>query len=363
MGFAKFLLVGLAAVASSSLMASGGKRLQADSPRDLIFEAMEKSRWLNFEGVVLRRFSTQDRGGMQVKISQRGGVSKTTALSPLPVQGVTTVDDGKTWSTFIPDENRIIIQDSPRRTVSGRTKGAAAANYEFVSGGNANIAGRRAFAIVAHPKFAEMPVRRYWLDAEYPLMLRMEIERDGKTHTLLDTRAISFVTVPEDAMKLTPAGDVRRIRLDSPERFRTAAQAMEVVGFKPSLPQSLPFGFFVNEPQVVGERNERFIALRLTDGLATATVYQWNAKDPSPVPCPDKTSVREANGLKMRLVGDLPEAVLGRILEAFVKEALKGLMPLLGTDSVAQALQSVEFVVEGRTGTCWIVVLDLESSR
>ncbi len=359
MGVAKstLLAAGLALFTVACADPSSGG--QGESAKDVLFTAMEKARWLSFEGIVVRKSSSKDRGTMQVKISQRAGVSKTSVLSPLPIQGVTTVDDGRNWSTYIPDENRVISQESPRRSLSGRAKRAADQNYRFTSEGVTNIAGRKAFAIVAMPKAAEMPSRRYWIDTEYPLMLRMEVLINDKPFLLMDTKAISFITVSEESLRLQPAADVRKIWMTAPEKFRNAAEAIDRVGFKPSMPQLLPFGFIVHEPQIVGDKNDKFVALRLSDGLASATLYQWNSRNPNPVPCSDKATVREANGVKMRLVGDLPEAVLARLLETFVREALKGLMPLLGTTVASDALVCVQRGRDGDEGACWFVFFDL----
>ena len=274
---------------------------------------------------------------MQVKIAQKGGSSKTTVLSPLPVQGVTTIDDGRKWSTYIPDENRLLIQDSPKRHFRLRTE-AAGHNYRFTSENLGSVAGRKAVTVLAVPKSPEMPTRRYWIDSEYALMLRMELIKEGGRRTvMMDTKAIEFRTVADDALTLNPSADVRRIILESPERFRTAGEAASQVGFKPSFPGPLPYGFIVAEPQIIGDKGERFVAIRLSDGLASATVYQWRAGARNPVPCTDMELVREAKGLRMRMVGDLPEAVLARLLDAFVREALKGLQPLSGTDLLSDA--------------------------
>lgn len=336
MGCAKTFLV-LGAVAATALAVADPSVFE--DPRELLFRTMDKSRWINFEAVVLRRNSSDDRSFMQVKIAQRSGASKTTVLSPLPAQGVTTLDDGRTWTTYIPDENRMLVQDSPKRRMRQRTE-TAGQNYRFTSENMGSVAGRKTVAVLAVPKYPEMPSRRYWIDSEYALMLRMELIKEGgrRRSLMMDTKAIDFKAVADDVMKINPPADVRRVRLESPERFRSAEDAVDLVGFKPAFPGPLPFGFVVTEPQVVGDKGDRFVAIRLSDGLASATVYQWSANSKNPVPCNDRELVREANGLRMRMVGDLPEIVLARLLDAFVREAMKGLQPLSGTDLFSDAL-------------------------
>jgi len=330
-----------------------------DDPREILFRAMDKSRWLNLESIVVRRMSSADRTTKQIRIAQRGGMSKSTVLSPLPEQGVTTVDDGKTWTTYFPDDNLMVIQDSPKRSSwNWRRQAVADDNYRFTFEKVESIAGRKANTILATPKFPEMPIRRYSLDLDYPLLLKMEVAKDGRFVTMMDTKAIAFTSVDEDAIQINPPAEVRKAFHEAPQRFRSAAEALEIVGFKPSMPGPLPFGFVISEPQVIGDRGRKFIAIRVSDGLASATVYQWNGSERDPIPCRDPRYLREANGLKMSLTGDLPEVVLTRLLETFVREALKGLQPLLGTDFDLSALLSLHGE-EGEAGGSTILIIQV----
>jgi outer membrane lipoprotein-sorting protein len=344
MARANSLLI-LGGVAFALLAGSSSAYAQRrDDARDLLFGAMDKGRYLAVEGIILRRNSTRDPGMMQLRMAQATGISKTVVLSPLSFQGVTTLDDGQNWMTYVPDENRVVIQGSPRLMGgTSRRKRAAASSYRFVSDTGDTIAGRKTIVVVATPKSPEMPTRRYWIDSDYPYILKMDVVEGGTPKVLLDTKAITFEVTPSpDAFRITPATGVRRIYLESPEAIRSAEAAKAMVGFTPILPRNLPYGFIIQEGQVVGDKSERFIALRLTDGLASATLYQWPMSRKNPVPCQDKKSVREAHGLRMRLVGDLPEVVLTKLIDAFVKELAKGLQSLSGTSQEDSVLPDVD---------------------
>lgn len=320
-----------------------------DDARDLLFSAMDKGRYLSVEGIILRRNSTRDPGMMQLRLAQATGISKTVVLSPLPFQGVTTLDDGQNWTTYIPDENRIVIQSSPRLMGgNSRRKRAAAESYRFDSDTGESIAGRKSIMVIATPKNPDMPVRRYWIDSDYPFILKMDVMQQGGSKVLLDTKAVTFeVQLPEDTFRITPATGVRRIYLESPEKIRSTESVKALVGFSPAFPRDLPYGFVIQEGQIVGDKSERFVALRLTDGLASATLYQWPLTRRNPVPCNDKKSVREAAGLRMRLVGDLPDAVVTKLIEAFVRELTKGLQTLSGTPDTDSVLSDVQRACEG----------------
>lgn len=315
-----------------------------DDARDLLFSAMDKGRYLAVEGIILRRNSSKDPGMLQLRMAQATGISKTVVLSPLSFQGVTTLDDGQNWMTYVPDENRMVIQGSPRLMGgTSRRKRAAASSYRFVSDTGDSVAGRKTILVVATPKSPEMPTRRYWIDSDYPYILKMDVVESGTAKVLLDTKAITFeVAQSPDVLRITPATGVRRIYLESPESIRSSESAKALVGFTPIMPRNLPYGFIIQEGQAVGDKSERFVALRLTDGLASATLYQWPMSRKNPVPCHDKKSVREVNGLRMRLVGDLPEVVLTKLIDAFVRELTKGLQSLVGTPQDGSVLPNVE---------------------
>lgn len=305
---------------------------------------MDKGRYLTVEGIILRRNSTRDPGMMQLRMAQATGIAKNVVISPLPFQGVTTLDDGQNWMTYVPDENRIIIQSSPR-LIGGnaRRQRAASGSYRFTSDSGEPVAGRKTILVVATPKSSEMPTRRYWIDQDFPFILKMDVGEGNASKVLLDTKAVTFgAAYSEETFKITPATGARRIYLESPERIRSAESAKSLMGFAPALPGGLPYGFVIQEGQIVGDKSERFVAIRITDGLATATLYQWSTSRKNPVPCHDKKSVREANGVRMRLVGDLPEVVLTKLIEAFVRELTKGLQALSGTPDQDSALPNVE---------------------
>lgn len=332
-------------LAGISLALAGGvaqasAQYSRDDARDLLFSAMDKGRFLSVQGIILRRNSTRDPGMMQLRLAQATGIAKTVVLSPLPFQGITTLDDGQNWMTYMPDENRIVIQSSPRLMGgTSRRKRAAAMSYRFVSDSGENIAGRKSILVVATPKASEMPTRRYWIDSDFPFILKMDVVEGNAAKTLLDTKVVTFeVQQDEENFKITPATGVRRIYLESPEKIRSSESAKASVGFMPSLPKDLPFGFVIQEGQIVGDKSERFVALRLTDGLASATLYQWPVTRKNPVPCHDKKSVREAGGIRMRLVGDLPDAVLTQLIDAFARELTKGLQTLSGTPTTDSVL-------------------------
>ena len=99
----------------------------------------------------------------------------------------------------------------------------------------------------------------------------------------------------------------------------------------------------------MGERDKKFAAVRLSDGFVDATVYQWDAKGKSPFPKSGRE--REVRGIRIRLVGELPENVLFRLLEQFIKETMGLLSSQLETIQARILFQYPEDVVEGEPHT------------
>ena len=319
-----------AALASvvSSVQAEPKSAVSQNRAIDLLLKSIERAHSTAMSGI----FSQSAGGGhgcnLQVKIDQsKEGRTRVTTLQPLNMQGVTSVDDGQTWSTYFPDERRLLEQDSPRLGLGNPRERLehAARNYSFRSTSGETVAGRRTIAILAVPVHEELPVRRYSLDTERNFMLRMETIAEGRTRRVMDTKSITFS--PEFDVRLfeiKPMGEVRVIRLDPPSEIRSSRHARATLGFRPAFPDELPFGFAIRNKHLSSNQDVSFVAVRITDGLITATVYQWSATR-SEVPWPKARKDREVDGIRFRLVGDLPESVMSRLLDTFVRKAVKNL--------------------------------------
>lgn len=298
----------------------------SDAARDLLQRYMERGRQVTMRAIVEQRINSDSDRMMQIKLEQDSkGRRKATVLQPLSMQAIQSLDDGKRWFNYHPDEARLYVQASPSlhsENVKARLK-LAGQNYTFSFERTPDIAGRNAAVVVATPRFAEMPTRRFSIEFNKSVLLRLEIQVEGERQTLFDTKAILFPTsLPSSTFEIKPVGDVRTIEKPNPVRITSKEEAISAAGIAPILPNLLPFGFVVRDPELTGEEDCRMIAVRVTDGLVYATVYQWGAKGTSgKVETGGRTMQIVVNGIRMRLVGDLPEGVRKRILEHFAKEA------------------------------------------
>lgn len=309
------------------------------SARDLIFRALDQGRTIPLTGVVLYRRNPRSNDFKTVKVEQSSGRMKMTVLSPLSEQGVTMLDDGKTWTTYLPDSNWLMVQPSPRLfpVDNAQRKSLADRNYRFTTERSVVIAGRETVAIVASPKLSEMPERRYYFDEANSVMLRLEVGDGANRRLLYDTAEISFPNaVRDEVFQLRTVKRARKMEIEPPmtlERPRTVARE---VGFVPVVPDRLPLGFVIQARQVVGPRDSRYVAIRLTDGLVTATVYQWSTGTGRKLPFEAWASDLLLDEVAFRADGELPQPLLDVLAEAFVSTARKGRMaraePSLASD-------------------------------
>jgi hypothetical protein len=73
------------------------------------------------------------------------------------------------------------------------------------------------------------------------------------------------------------------------------------------------------------------LAYRISDGLSRATVYQWpnSSKGQPSTQVMGNSAETSRQGVQLRIVGDLPEPVLRRILESFRGAGLSDLVLLV----------------------------------
>jgi hypothetical protein len=167
---------------------------------------------------------------------------------------------------------------------------------------------------------------------------------DGAWTTGFDTKEIRFPRAIEtNRFRLDPVGEPKVVRYENPDNL-TKATAAKQIGFEPIVPASLPMGFRIQGIQTNDGKSWRSVAMRLTDGLVRATVYQWQSKpgshDPHSI---ENSSVIDTGSLKIMLVTDLPASVRRKILDAFALRSEQ--MELLITRSEVPGERIVELTV------------------
>lgn len=331
----RFLTIGLAVMAAPSIGLSfaAAKSGTQSKARDLLFRCIDKGSLVTMTAIVVQKGSTPScPPTMSMKVSQnKNGDKAITVLQPLSLQSNHTVKSNGKMSQYYPDENRVVIQPAPKfdREELKFRMNLAEQNYRFSLEKNGIIASRETMVVTAIPKFPEMHQRRYSIDIEKDVLLRLEtVDEGGRRNTVFDTQAIWYPqSLPSETFQLKTIGRVRVINVPGPTRVEDAAMARAQTGIDFVAPSDLPFGFVVRDPLIAGDEGKRFIAVRITDGLLMATVYQWDRKLGDILGRDEMGMDRFVGGLRIRLVGELPQTVHHRLMDLFVKEAGKVFRP------------------------------------
>jgi outer membrane lipoprotein-sorting protein len=302
---------------------------QSSDPAQILMRSMQRTYDVNVVVELLQRDPMVPGTFQRVKVERTGsGHSRRTILQPLRMLGVTQVDDGDRLRMYLPDRNRIIDQDSALKEpcqAEARIR-LARKNYTLRLDTGPRIAGRQTVVVVATPRHRDMDGRKYYIDRETDFPLRLETISGSDVRVMYDTKDIQFpARLDPKLFSLQPVGNVEVQRYERPQRV-TAQQARQLVGFLPVLPESLPLGFEVDDVQFsvnrAGNHTWRSIVVRMSDGLARATVYQWRASDRIPVDAFEESSTAENNGVSIMVVSELPQRVRERLLQAFVTQTV-----------------------------------------
>jgi outer membrane lipoprotein-sorting protein len=335
------MLEALALIEQSQARGDAAARAQAQRSSQialhLVRQSMHRSLAANVVAIITQPFEGE-RGVLRQKLEMNeAGMMRRTVLGPLRVQGREVVDDGRELRMYLPDAKRVVVQPSPRLLPCDLDfrMDLAGRNYRFQISGSQKIAGRDATCIVARPVSSDMETYRLYVDEKAQYLLRVEaVPAKGESRVLLDTLAIQFPkTVPDKVFEFRTIEQVRTERVPhqpTANGVKGAATRAETVrqqvGFDPIVPKRLPLGFAMQDTQISANAGVRFFAVRITDGLVRAKVYQYRrgaGSRPSFESEADKSYV-DVGGVRLLLVSSMPEAARLRILESFAAEAAKG---------------------------------------
>jgi len=330
----------------------------AKSARRLLIASMARRPQRNVRAIILQREDYTSSVMQQIKVEMgRDGRLHQIVLAPLSVQGFETVDNGTVCRTFCPDEHCVIEQPSARQEgddVPFRM-GLAERNYTFSIDHQERIAGRPATVVAAVPHYADLETRFYSIDDETGFLLRLQTSREGGPTMLhFETKMVEFPTdFSEGTFHLEPALGVMTRRFEGKCVSPGAAHRLqEELGFEPVIPSNLPLGFTAKELQASSESKVPSLAVRITDGLAKATVIEWAKKGRPTGQVPAGTKVMNAGGLTLLISGDLSDAVKERLLRSFIQAGRRERAESSGSEFTTHYTSEI--------GACWALELVCE---
>lgn len=280
--------------------------------------------------MIQRVHSVDDPEPMTVEVRWQHGVIRRTVMSPLSAAGIVSIDDGRNWRQIFPSKKEVVVQLSPRRHSANTDERIAAmrTNYEVRVTGSVTVAGRQGIAIEAKPTHDTMSIRRMVIDRERFVLLRDQtVDRDGKLRRSVETLVAEFSSETDWNASQTPdLSDFQTVRAPVTVRYTSgdnAGQEMRrLVGFSPRIADRLPYGFAVTAVEIIQSRPRSFVAVRLSDGFESITVFQWlpDADIKSAPYSWDESdgAVKDRHGVMCRAVGEVPRAALAQIVQSFV---------------------------------------------
>lgn len=305
--------VGAGIVAEAS---SGSQRSR--SAFDLLAQSMKRECDFNVCALIDQR-DPMALGWQRVKVDRdEWGHCHMCVLQPLRMEGIESIDDGVRWQTVLPDDGIVLDYESPSRDASDdqlRLK-LARKNYKFDIVGRSEVAGRNVIEVCAKPNRSQMAMRMYSLDAQTLYPLKVENIQDGNSD-------IEFVTIDvcypksmnRDEFRLRSNLGFKVYRFDRPKNVRAPSDARRILGFSPYLPKGCPLGFETQEMQINQDGSWQALVLRLTDGLARATVYEFISGRES-VHAMEQSSSRQIDGVNLLVVSPLGEGVREALLDS-----------------------------------------------
>jgi hypothetical protein len=337
---AKFIFGAVLALAISVAFAGGEKQKpvkpsEVSVAKDLLLRTMMRQPSHNVMAIVVQR--TLDEPGtmqqIQVTIS-RDGKYRQTILQPLRWQGIESVDDGLTARTLIPDKKMIVEMASPRSTPCDAAQRVqlAGTNYKLTLGPTSEIAGRDAVCIVATPKSADMIERRYYVDPKTAYLLKVEsVGQSGRPTTTLETKSVSYPReMPDDVFTFRQISGTIKVSHRIPQNVQDPKLASRRLGFDPFQPSKLPYGFIVQDTQVTDPDEMRRVAVRITDGLVKAQVYQWIIDKRQDDVKIEGATYTDVGNIRLMIVGDLPLRAKQKVLASFASGTRRSLdLPLM----------------------------------
>lgn len=311
---------------------------EAERARQLLLKTLERSYPQNVIAIIMQRTGEANGSMQRVQVQiNRDGKMRQTVIYPLSLEGVETIDDGRQSATFLPDENLVIVQESPKLLPNdaGTRISLTVRNYSLKLGGNATIAGRPATIVVATPRARELETRRYYIDEKTGFLLQLEtMESNGRPKIAFQAQTVVYPAKisPQTFMIDLEVGNYQKTIYKRRGNILSMDSRGSSLGFEPVLPDRLPMGFELQDAQINDSGDWRSVAVRITDGPVKGTVYQWPSSEKVGVKATAGTTMDTAGGLKFVVAADIPEAARKRLLNTFLEAARRQayVPPLLG---------------------------------
>lgn len=261
---------------------------------------------------------------------QRAGVRyRVEYLEPPPRRGEVLIDDGIRRFHYLPRLKRVRALPSDQPLLLRRRQDLLMRlrRREILLSvkGSEPVAGRRAVILEARTPQG-VPIRRWWIDREYGVILRME-EMNPQGEVRLRSEYVRLTLpalIPPDRFAPNfPAQVVKQEVLPPSQVFASVKEAQPLVPFTIRQPQELPRGFRLVEVRVRMVRMRPLVSLHYTDESASLVLFQTRlplrANAPllrSLAPLSARVEAWRDGDVNLVLVGDAPAEVFEQMRKA-----------------------------------------------
>lgn len=270
---------------------------------------------------VLKQRQSDDRRTVTVKIQKsKDGKTRETVLSPLHLQ-CEYLDDGNSIQTYSPDEKTLIVQPSnPLSQDLAFRIPLIQKNYAVTLGAEDKVAGRKCVVVNAKARYPQLPNIRYYFDETTGFPLSKEtILPGGEVLTEYEVVDIKFpAKLDPTIFKIEPPVGYETVSYAEPTKISSLTEASKLLGFSPSVPSQIPFGFHVQRMTTTKNSKWKALCLKLTDGLQRVTVYEWVPVPGESIKTGENRVIKLHNGINIMIVSDIDSNIRNGIIRSFL---------------------------------------------
>ena len=219
----------------------------------------------------------RDRQTVQVQIA-KDGRQRVEVVEPLQQSGVVIVEDGDTRMIYNRDKHTLSVGRSMTADLfepSERLR-LVRKNYTVTLIRNVEMANRKVVRIDAMSRYTDVGGARIFIDPTSFFVMGVDaVDQSAHVSKRFDTIAVSYPEdMPDSTFDVTV--DAKRIREIDPVPVKSVGDAARKAGFRPLGPRELPYGFALRKIYIRIGSEYSTISFNLSDGLAAATVFEYN---------------------------------------------------------------------------------------
>lgn len=227
-----------------------------------------------------------------------------------------TIDDIERLVTYDIGAKLLVFQDRFPTLKLDLRMNLIRNNYRLLVAPGEAVANRSCWTLMAIPFNRHLNTYRWLVDRKTSFPLKGEYGQPGDFKTSYVFTAVQYpksVVEPNISSLVQQAKSIRSQKRTTLDPKRANSQ----LGFAPILAPKYPLGFTVEEIQVVEKARKKVLAIRLTDGLARCTVFQYTGQAEE-----SSQDTFEANGVVIWVSGDVPSGAKEELARYVQKVAL-----------------------------------------